>query len=315
MGEWLRFRHRLVPYLYTMAERATVQGRPLVEPLYHEHPWREEAYEARTTYLFGSELLVAPITEPGDARCGLGRVATWLPPGDWWDVATGWRYAGDRRLLAYRDLSTIPVLARAGAILPLAVDAGEDFSVDEANDVEIRCYAGADGAFTLYEDDGAPEAALRAARTPIHLDWAGRTVVVGPSEGATDVVPASRTWRLAVVGVPAGTRLAITVDGVPVEAETVPDEGRHTVVAVVTEVTPDQRVEARILGADRLADNDVHAATYAVLDAAQVEFETKSAALQVITSGAAPAHVVSQLMALPLDEALLGRLVELVTAS
>jgi len=315
MGEWLRFRHRLVPYLYTMAERASVQGRPLVEPLYHELPWREEAYEARNTYLYGSELLVAPITEPGDARCGLGRVQTWLPPGDWWDVTTGWRYAGDRRLVAYRDLSTIPVLARAGAILPLAADGGDDFSVDEADDLEIRCYAGADGSFTLYEDDGAPEATLRAARTPIRLGWEARTVVVGPTEGASDVVPASRTWRRAVVGVPAGTSLAITVDGDPVHCDTVLDEGRHTVVAVVTGVTPAQRVEGRILGADRLADNDIHAAAYAVLDAAQVEFEAKSAALQVITSGAASAHVVSQLMALSLDESLLGRLVELVTAS
>ena len=118
-----------------------------------------------------------------------------------------------------------------------------------------------------------------------------------------------------MVGVPAGTSLAITVDGVPVDCDTVTDEGRHTVVAVVTGVTPAQRVEARILGADRLGDNEIHGAAYAVLDAAQVEFEAKSAALQVITSGAASAHVVSQLMALSLDEALLGRLVELVTAS
>ena len=96
MKRFLRLRHQLVPYLATMSVRAHLDGEPLVQPMYYDHPDEPAAYACRNQFMFGSELLVAPITSPADRSTGLGRVRAWLPPGDWVDVFTGQRYVGGR---------------------------------------------------------------------------------------------------------------------------------------------------------------------------------------------------------------------------
>nr|BFF21392.1 hypothetical protein GCM10025730_49130 [Promicromonospora thailandica] len=123
MGDALRFRHRLVPYLHTMNHRAAA-GVPLVRPMYHLEPRRHEAYEVPHQFAFGSELLVAPVTTPRDPASLRGRVRVWLPAGVWTDVFTGAVYRGDRTIEMHRGLGSVPALLRAGGILPL--DAGPD---------------------------------------------------------------------------------------------------------------------------------------------------------------------------------------------
>ena len=81
MTGFLRLRHRLVPYLYTMNRRAHVEGEPLVQPMYYAHPDDADAYRVRNQYLFGDRLLVAPITTPVDRATGLRRGAGMAPAG------------------------------------------------------------------------------------------------------------------------------------------------------------------------------------------------------------------------------------------
>ncbi|MGH3372801.1 MAG: TIM-barrel domain-containing protein, partial [Nocardioidaceae bacterium] len=119
MRRFLRPRHQLLPYLYSMNHRAHVDDEPLVQPMYYEHPWEEQAYLATNQYLFGSELMVAPITTPVVPELRLGRVRTWIPDGTWIDFFTGLVYRGGRSAYLHRDLDSIPVLARSGAIVPL----------------------------------------------------------------------------------------------------------------------------------------------------------------------------------------------------
>ena len=172
MTEHLRLRHRLLPYLHTMNHRAASEGRPLVEPLYHRWPSADEAYDQPNQFLFGSELVVAPLTTPADLRTRLASVRAWLPAGTWVDVFTGLVYDGGRELLLHRDLTSIPVLAAAGAIVPL--DGAPVPGNDPANPaaLEVLVVVGADGSFTLVEDDGARRDrphdahALRRARSP-----------------------------------------------------------------------------------------------------------------------------------------------------
>jgi alpha-glucosidase (family GH31 glycosyl hydrolase) len=78
MTRFLRLRHRLVPYLYTMNRRAHGDGEPLVQPMYYAHPHDADAYRVRNQYRFGDRLLVAPITTPADRATGLGAVRAWL---------------------------------------------------------------------------------------------------------------------------------------------------------------------------------------------------------------------------------------------
>ena len=119
MGRALRDRHRLMPYLYTMNHRAWREGAPLVQPLYYRWSEAEEAYRRPNQYLFGTQLMAVPITSPQIAGVNAAKVTAWLPQGVWYDLYTGLAYTGGRVLDLYRDLSSIPVLAPAGAILPL----------------------------------------------------------------------------------------------------------------------------------------------------------------------------------------------------
>ena len=94
--DWLRLRHRLIPYLYTMDARTHREGLALCEPLYYAYPEAEEAYDKAycNGYLFGSQLLVYPITSPQKKQLGMGAVDAWIPPGRWTDLFTGAVYTG-----------------------------------------------------------------------------------------------------------------------------------------------------------------------------------------------------------------------------
>ena len=204
MKRFLRLRHQLLPYIATMNARAHFDGEPIVEPMYYDHPDSPEAYACPNQFMFGSELLVAPITTPTDRSTGLGRVKAWLPEGDWVDVFTGQSYTGGRTVYLHRDLTSIPVLARAGAIVPMLpadeTEHGDDRGepgdgVDLPSVVEVRVFAGADGEFTLVEDrdDG------RWARTrTAYGDRTGELTVHDVAGDAT-TLPDDRTYRVVVV--------------------------------------------------------------------------------------------------------------------
>ena len=196
MTRFLRLRHALVPYLYT--EWAT--GTPLVRPVYHEWGDRPQSYEALDEYLLGRALLVAPLTRPRDPASCTAATRVWLPPGTWVDVLTGLVYRGDRFLTMRRGLDAIPVLARAGSIVPLAVGA----STENPDELELLVVPGADGAYELVEDDGALEPAT--VRTRIEWDDDARTLTVHPAAGATGAIPARRHWRARFVGVGGSAR-------------------------------------------------------------------------------------------------------------
>ena len=90
-----------------------------------------EAYAARTQHTFGSELVVAPITTPLDPDLVMGSVTAWLPEGTWVDVLSALVYDGGREVVMHRGLDAVPVLARAGAVLPL--DAARLMADETAN--------------------------------------------------------------------------------------------------------------------------------------------------------------------------------------
>ena len=184
MTEFLRLRHRMLPYLDTMNHRAAREGTPLVLPMYYDWPEADEAYEVPNEFRLGSELLGAPITRPVDRSTLLGRVQAWLPAGTWVDLFTGTVYDGDRRLHLHRDLTTIPVLARSGALLPLDGREVPPNGTEHPEHLEVMVVVGADGAFDLAEDDDAAEPAVTT--TGLRFDQAAGRVSVGPAQGPGD---------------------------------------------------------------------------------------------------------------------------------
>lgn len=119
ISEFLRLRHRLVPYIYTMMYRGYTDGIPMVRPMYHKYSRIANAFSVKNEYFFG-DLIVAPITSPCDKESGLSRAEVWLPEGTYIDFFSGRVYSGDRKFFAYRSIDTMPVFAKAGSVVPLA---------------------------------------------------------------------------------------------------------------------------------------------------------------------------------------------------
>ena len=147
---WLKFRHKLIPYLYSASRATNTSGIALIEPLYYE--WNEpNAYKYDKEYLFGGQLLVIPIVNKRK-KDGYAYVRAWIPQGVWTDIFTGDIYdspKGGCEKILLRKLDYIPVLARAGAVLPLSLDKGNGVSNPEK--MEIAVFNG-NGEFTLFED-------------------------------------------------------------------------------------------------------------------------------------------------------------------
>jgi hypothetical protein len=196
--EWMKFRHSLIPYLYSAAHRASEEGVPLVEPLYYEYK-NEEAYEYENEYLFGGQLLVIPITEKGE-RGGYGRVRAWIPEGEWTDIFTSDKYSaseGGAVATLQRGLESIPVLVRAGGILPLSEDEGN--STANPKKLKIWAFQG-NGAFELYEDSEKDEQTIFGVTKFVsELEEDGSTAkqtLTISYEGSLDVLPDERIIKI-----------------------------------------------------------------------------------------------------------------------
>lgn len=124
MRSFLRLRYRLLPYFYSLAWQTHKTGVPIIRPLFWNHPNVQNLWEIDDAFLLGDNLLVAPVLQ-ADAQ---QRTIT-LPPGTWVDFWTGKNYQGGGEVEAPVSLDTIPLLVRAGAILPLALDTGLELNI------------------------------------------------------------------------------------------------------------------------------------------------------------------------------------------
>src|SRR3984893_13489138 len=118
---FLRLRESLVPYTYTLAQQANATGVPITRPLYLDYPTQDAAYTNPQEYLYGDNVLVAPITTPNDGN-GNGSGTAGTPPGTWPDYSPGPSYPGPGTATITDPLSAMPVLVKAGGILPVRTD-------------------------------------------------------------------------------------------------------------------------------------------------------------------------------------------------
>ena len=134
-----------------MDYRTHKEGIALCEPMYYSYPEHQNAYNFKNQYMFGSELMVCPITSSQNPETNMGEVSAWIPKGRWTDIFTDQSYEGDKIISLHRDIDTIPVLAKEGAIVPFSKPNGNDTS--NPKELEIWIYSG-NNSFALYEDNG-----------------------------------------------------------------------------------------------------------------------------------------------------------------
>jgi alpha-glucosidase/alpha-D-xyloside xylohydrolase len=146
--KYLELRYSLLPYNYTLTREAYDTGLPLMRALWLHYPWDSEGVKLGDEYLWGRDLLVAPVTASGVTQRQL-----YLPEGDWYDFWTNEHCTGKRTVTRSVDLATLPLFVRAGAILPL--DPVRQYTAQPVTaPTTLRVYPGSNGDFTLYDDDG-----------------------------------------------------------------------------------------------------------------------------------------------------------------
>ena len=211
----MQLRHALIPYLYTLSRRDETEAVAPVRPMYHDHPDHTAAYACPNQYLFG-DLVVAPFLSPADAETRQARAVVWLPPGDWYHFFTGQHYRGDAWHALYGALEDIPVFARAGAIVPLGPRVGWG-GVDCPEELYVHVFAGADGRFTLYEDDGETTAYKGGAfvQSSFEQRWddGQLRLTLGAAAGDRSLLPAGRRVHVHVHGLTAPEAVTVLTDG------------------------------------------------------------------------------------------------------
>lgn len=210
----LRLRHKLLPYIYTMNYRTHTECRAICEPMYYAYPEDENAYNCKNEFFFGTELIVAPITEHTSLKTNLAGVNVWIPDGRYTDIFTGRIYEGNQFVKMYRDIENIPVLAKAGAIIPMSEnDRTNDCSNPEV--LELLVYRG-NNTFTLYEDDGETLSYQNGEylKTAFAVKEDGDRVsfAITKEEGTASVVPENRTFVIKFKDIVDG-KVTVSVDG------------------------------------------------------------------------------------------------------
>ena len=198
-----------------MARRAYDEGLSLCRPMYYEWPEAEEAYAFRNQYLFGDDILVAPITAPG--KDGYATLKVWLPEGDWYEWQTGTMLAGGRVVERTFALDEYPVYVKAGAMLPTYDDTVKNLNANDEK-VVLTVFPGGSGEFRMYEDNGDDKHYAREfAVTPLKSvrEDGVLTVTVGARSGEYRNMPAAR--RFAVKVLASAAPAEVTVNGSPAE--------------------------------------------------------------------------------------------------
>ncbi len=312
LGEALRIRHRMMPYLYTMNYRAYQEGLPICLPMYYEFPEIEEAYQVPNQYYFGSECVVVPITSARTSGLNVAKVSSWIPEGRYYDVFTGMAYNGNRKLDIYRDINSIPVLAKAGAIIPLTDEITSVEAVKNPDTLRIKVFTGANGAFTLYEDDNISHdyeigKFVETQMTYTEDDKEG-VFTIHPSKGSIELIPAKRKYSLEFIGV--SEKAQEYVD----EYRSVYHKSKQCLTVEVDYLSVNEELKMCFPCHTIEANNRVEERIFEFLNQAEISFEDKSKIYSVVLREESVVIVLAQLYAMDVGRELLGALTEIITA-
>lgn len=317
MNEFLRLRHGLIPYLYTMNKKFNKEGLPLVQPMYYHNPNNDEAYEVRNQYYFGTELIVCPITKPMNSKLGRAKVKAWLPEGTYIDMFNGLIYEGNRKINMYRGINEIPVLAKAGAIVPMEEVDSCTNGVENPKNMEVRIFAGSNGNFTLYEDDGETLDYLEGkyVETKMSFNWEGKVKFnIDAAVGNYDIIPSSRNYTLKFTGFTNCDDIEVRSNGKAIDFEKHYNELNNIIVIEIKEHKITKLLEVEFNGDTRLANNNIVNRAFEFLNEAQIEFALKERIYKIITMHKNQLKIMGDLQAMDLDNNLFGVLSEIILA-
>lgn len=314
MCEFLRLRHRLLPYLYTMNHRAWAEGEPICQPMYYAYPENWDAYGRKNEYFFGSELIAAPVTTARIENLNVAKTKVWLPEGLWFDFFTDTVYQGGRNQNMYRSIDQIPVLAKAGAILPMTDEIRAIDTEKNPEELTVRVYPGADNSFTLYEDDNITEGYRQGicAVTEMNLNWQEKTFTIKPSAGDLTLLPKQRTWKIELHKVTAEEAVVLVNQ---TEQKDCCTHNGTTLTITLADIRPEDTIEIRLPKNTQVAANPVQQQIFDFLNQAEIDFIAKEKIYQAARHAQeTPELLLSELQSMEITPDLSGAIQEIICA-
>ncbi|MGH9393339.1 MAG: TIM-barrel domain-containing protein, partial [Terriglobales bacterium] len=207
--QYLELRYRLLPYIYTAVRETCQTGVPILRGLWLHDPEDPQALAAADVYLFGPDILVAPVVEAGASSRTL-----YLPRGQWRDFWTNELVAGGREVVKQVDLATLPLYVRAGAVIPTG-PVKQYVEEPSSDPLQLVVYPGADGGGSVYEDDGASFDCERGEWLRLDCAWSDRNreLRIRLAPGSKPRLPWPREILARVAG--SGESRRIRFDGEP----------------------------------------------------------------------------------------------------
>jgi alpha-glucosidase len=201
-----QLRYALQPYLYTEARRTYDTGVAFLHPLYYDWPDANEAYTSRNEYVFGDDMIVAPITKPVDPATQMAAEDVWLPRGEWIEWMTGKHLTGPVTVKRNFSISQIPIYVRGGAVLPM-MPKMEYTGQKPIDPLIVNVFPLAEGqrsSYTVYEDSGESEKYQQGVdawtKIDAHRTGADVEVVVHPVWGAYSGMLEDRGYEVRLPG-------------------------------------------------------------------------------------------------------------------
>ncbi|HEX3437781.1 MAG TPA: TIM-barrel domain-containing protein [Pseudacidobacterium sp.] len=206
MRNTFQLRYALQPYLYTEGRRTYDTGIAFLHPLYYDWPEADEAYSNKDEYIFGQEMIVAPVTKPVDKDSQLAQEQVWIPQGEWIEWPTGKHFTGPATVERKFSISQIPVYLRAGAIVPTQPQM-EYTGQKPVDPLILNIFPLADNqksSYSVYEDSSKGEGYKRgvSAWTDVNAKQSGDdlTVEIAPVRGAYPGMPHQRGYEIRLPG-------------------------------------------------------------------------------------------------------------------
>ncbi|MGL5676583.1 MAG: TIM-barrel domain-containing protein [Cellulosilyticaceae bacterium] len=311
--EHLRLRHQLVPYIYTMNQKLHAEGVPFIQPMYYQYPKQDGAYRVKNQYFFGSEVMVAPITDPINQKTRLGKVETWLPEGRWIDFFTGRVYEGNRMINMFRGIENQVVLAKEGAIIPMARHNGDN-SIENPHELDILVFPGKDNDFTMYEDNGNDMNYQEGhfATTKMQVEWNEKQqITIQAAEGDISVIPTERDVRIMLRGVRKPSDVRVIVGGEEVACEVVYDKAINTCTMMIGKVAATASIQVTIGDVDVMDANDDYLETiYNILNKAQIPYNLKDDTYHCILNSKDKMSLIAEIGCRALDRDIYEAIIE-----
>ena len=202
-ADFIRLRYRLMPYIYSLAARVTNEGYTMMRALPMDFMADKQVRGITDQFMFGPALMVSPVTVLQATSRNV-----YLPAGTWYDFWTGKSETGGKIIDAAAPLERLPLFVRAGSIVPLG-PVMQYTGEKPLDPLELRVYSGADGCFTLYDDDGISYGYERGQHSEIPLSWdeQAQTLTIGARSGSFPGMSPRVTFRIVWVRDGVGTGL------------------------------------------------------------------------------------------------------------